>query len=61
MLETTDNFTNWYRCEYFRTYIEAMAQAVAQDGVNIFGALCWSLLDNFEWSEGYQTRSVKLI
>ena len=45
-----------FRCEYFRSYIEAMAQAVAQDGVNVFGALCWSLMDNYEWSEGYLTR-----
>lgn len=45
-----------FRCEYFRTYIRAMSEAVAQDGVNVFGALCWSLMDNFEWSEGYETR-----
>lgn len=36
-----------FRCEYFRTYIRAMAEAVAQDGVNVFGALCWSLMDNY--------------
>ncbi|KAK5936920.1 hypothetical protein PMZ80_010858 [Knufia obscura] len=45
-----------FRCEYFRSYIRAMAEAVAQDGVNVFGALCWSLMDNYEWSEGYETR-----
>lgn len=45
-----------FRCEYFRGYIEAMAQAAAQDGVNVIGALCWSLEDNFEWSEGFETR-----
>lgn len=39
-----------FRCEYFRTYIRAMAEAVAQDDVNVVGALCWSLLDNYEWS-----------
>lgn len=45
-----------FRVNYFRTYIQAMAEAVAQDGVNVFGALCWSLMDNYEWSEGYLTR-----
>lgn len=40
-----------FRCAYFRAYIKAMAEAVAEDGVNVFGALCWSLMDNFEWSE----------
>lgn len=39
-----------FRCEYFRNYIRAMAEAVAQDGVNAIGALCWSLMDNYEWS-----------
>lgn len=39
-----------FRCEYFKTYIRSLAEAVAQDGVNAIGALCWSLVDNYEWS-----------
>lgn len=40
-----------FRSEYFRGYIKSLAEAVAQDGVNAIGALCWSLMDNYEWSE----------
>jgi len=45
-----------FRAEYFRTYVGAMAEAVDKDGVNVKGYMAWSLLDNFEWAEGYETR-----
>ncbi|RMZ81256.1 hypothetical protein DV737_g2561, partial [Chaetothyriales sp. CBS 132003] len=44
------------RVDYFRSYITAMAEAVAEDGVDCKGYMAWSLLDNFEWAEGYETR-----
>jgi beta-glucosidase len=41
---------------YFKTYVEAMAKAVSEDGCNVKGYMAWSLMDNFEWAEGYNTR-----
>lgn len=34
-----------FRCEYFRGYIGALAQAHAQDGVDVRGYSAWSLLE----------------
>ncbi|KAH8653374.1 beta-glucosidase-like protein [Xylariales sp. PMI_506] len=45
-----------FRVKYFKDYAEAMAEAVTSDGCNVKGYMAWSLLDNFEWAEGYETR-----
>ena len=44
------------RFRYYDDYIKAMATASALDGVNVRGYFAWSLMDNFEWAEGYETR-----
>jgi len=45
-----------FRAEYFRGYIGALADAVEKDGVDCRAYCAWSLMDNFEWAEGYETR-----
>ncbi|KAK4626183.1 Beta-glucosidase 1B [Fulvia fulva] len=45
-----------FRAEYFRNYITELAKAQNLDGVDVRGYMAWSLLDNFEWAEGYETR-----
>lgn len=45
-----------FRVKYFDEYVKAMGTASALDGVNVKGYFAWSLMDNFEWAEGYQTR-----
>lgn len=44
------------RVEYFKGYANAMLKAVHDDGVAVKGYFGWSLLDNFEWADGYETR-----
>ncbi|MFI6962581.1 GH1 family beta-glucosidase [Streptomyces sp. NPDC050255] len=43
------------RIEYLAGHIEAIARAVSR-GVDVRGYFTWSLLDNFEWAEGYHQR-----
>jgi len=43
------------RIAYLRDHIDAVAAAVDQ-GIDVRGYFTWSLLDNFEWAEGYQQR-----
>ncbi|HLZ60891.1 MAG TPA: GH1 family beta-glucosidase [Ktedonosporobacter sp.] len=43
------------RVEYLRGHIQALAQAL-QQGVPLRGYFVWSLMDNFEWAEGYSKR-----
>jgi beta-glucosidase len=40
------------RPAYLRTHLAALEQA-AREGVDVRGYYHWSLLDNFEWAEGY--------
>lgn len=43
------------RIEYHREYLAAMARAISE-GADVRGYHAWSLLDNFEWAEGYSQR-----
>lgn len=43
------------RIDYTQRHLIELARAI-QDGVDIRGYLHWSLLDNFEWAEGYKER-----
>jgi beta-glucosidase len=43
------------RIDYLDAHLRAVAGAV-EDGVDVRGYYTWSLLDNFEWAEGYTKR-----
>ncbi|KAK2842328.1 hypothetical protein Q5P01_012528 [Channa striata] len=44
-----------WRIQYYKDYINEMLKAT-KDGVNVKGYTAWSLLDKFEWDEGYSER-----
>jgi beta-glucosidase len=48
LADREDKYRKWWLDETFRAMEDAL-----KDGVDLFGYLHWSLLDNFEWSEGH--------
>jgi beta-glucosidase len=67
-LYITENGSAWYdyvtadgrvhdpdRIAYLRGHLTAIHAAIA-DGVPVKGYFAWSLVDNFEWAEGYAKR-----
>jgi len=43
------------RIDYLHRHIDAVGKAM-DDGADVRGYFVWSLLDNFEWAEGYTRR-----
>jgi beta-glucosidase len=46
---------DWGRIDYLRAHLHAIHTAI-QAGVNVHGYYVWSIMDNFEWAEGYRRR-----
>jgi len=46
---------DWQRIEFLRGYLGAYGRAI-EEGVPCLGYFLWSLMDNFEWAEGYSKR-----
>ena len=43
------------RVDYYQQHLNSVNNAIKQ-GVNVQGYFAWSLMDNFEWAEGYSKR-----
>jgi beta-glucosidase len=43
------------RIEYHRQYLQALSRAIT-DGADVRGYHAWTLMDNFEWAEGFSQR-----
>ncbi|CAH2057010.1 unnamed protein product, partial [Iphiclides podalirius] len=44
------------RVEYIRDYLEQLLLSIWVDGAKVFGYSYWSLMDNLEWSQGYDAK-----
>uniref|UniRef100_A0A0V0G6W5 Putative beta-glucosidase lactase phlorizinhydrolase n=1 Tax=Triatoma dimidiata TaxID=72491 RepID=A0A0V0G6W5_TRIDM len=52
-LQGEDGLNDDKRIQYFSTYLKAVIDAITKDECNIKGYMFWSLMDNFEWLDGY--------
>ena len=41
---------------YLSQYTEQLRLALVEDGVDVRGYFGWSLMDNYEWADGYSKR-----
>lgn len=55
MIDADGKVRDPQRIEFLRRYITCLRRA-ANEGVRVDGYFHWSLMDNFEWAEGYQKR-----
>lgn len=54
--EVTETGVHDYkRTKYYQRYLEQVLRA-KKEGVNVKGYFAWTLMDNFEWAEGYHPR-----
>jgi beta-glucosidase len=55
-MSLTDAVHDSFRLDFYKGYIQNAIEAITIDGVNLKGYFAWSLMDNFEWADGYSTR-----
>ncbi len=53
--DASGNIRDARRTDYHRQYLSALSRSIAE-GADVRGYHAWSLLDNFEWAEGYSQR-----
>ena len=47
---------DYERCSYYRDYIGNMSAYAGMNGIRVVGYYAWSLMDNYEWADGFKTR-----
>ncbi|KAJ8710351.1 hypothetical protein PYW07_009717 [Mythimna separata] len=53
---TFDGRDDQDRIQYYRDYLEQVLLAIKEDGVNVTAYTAWTLIDNFEWMDGYNVK-----
>ena len=55
-LPLTQALHDSFRIDFYKGYIDNVIKSVTEDGIDVRGYFAWSLMDNFEWADGYSTR-----
>jgi beta-glucosidase len=45
-----------FRVDYYSQYLSNLSAAIFEDHIDVHGYFAWSLMDNFEWNDGYSKR-----
>ncbi|XP_028172562.1 myrosinase 1-like [Ostrinia furnacalis] len=53
---SSHSLEDYNRVDYHEKYMEQMLLAINEDKVNVLAYTAWSLMDNFEWNDGYNSR-----
>ena len=53
--DASGNINDVRRVDYHRDYLAALVRAIT-DGADVRGYHAWTLMDNFEWAEGFSQR-----
>eukprot|EP00928_Gymnodinium_smaydae_P047028 TRINITY_DN31369_c0_g1_i1.p1 TRINITY_DN31369_c0_g1~~TRINITY_DN31369_c0_g1_i1.p1 ORF type:complete len:532 (-),score=35.81 TRINITY_DN31369_c0_g1_i1:195-1790(-) len=51
-----EELLDFERCNYYRDAIGNLSAIVSRDNLSVEAYFAWSLLDNFEWADGYSVR-----
>jgi beta-glucosidase len=51
-----EDLLDYERCGYFRDYIGNMSAYAAKNDIDVAAYFAWSLMDNYEWADGFTTR-----
>lgn len=52
----TEPINDTHRIDFFNGYLEAIARAVKEDGVDVRSYFGWTFTDNWEWAAGFSDR-----
>jgi len=52
-MHLSERLQDEFRIDFYRGYLEEVLKAIHHDKVIVKGYFAWSLLDNFEWADGY--------
>jgi beta-glucosidase len=47
---------DYVRCNYYRSHIGNMSKNAYERGIDVRGFFAWSIMDNYEWADGFSTR-----
>ncbi|XP_047994054.1 myrosinase 1-like isoform X2 [Leguminivora glycinivorella] len=53
---TNEDLQDFRRIDYFKKYLSNVLDAMYEDKVDVVGYMAWSLMDNFEWNDGFEPK-----